>query len=513
MVMKYTRSLLVLTSLLMAVPACGSDTETESTSKKKKGGGGDEVVMAGTHGIVISQVAMYQGVKRVLMQNGEPVTSSVPIVPGRDSLVRIFYTADANYDGLPVQAELHIDGFEPLVQEVPVLTGSSTDQLLTSSVNFLVPGDHVGPTFTYQVKLLQEADAEDGGNPSALYPIASFESILAGTQSTLRIILAPFAYNADGSGRVPDLGPEMVEQYRQRFMQWYPVANVELAVRGVTPWSKVIDPGGSGWQEVMERIYAMRGQDGATDDTYYYGIFNPAPSLSSFCGFGCVLGLTFVIPQLPTETMPDLRFAAGVGYAEVARETAAHEIGHAHSRNHVNCSPAFQSPPEGIDPTYPYPGDQIGSWGWDMFTNTLIDPTTHTDFMGYCDENWVSDHTFTGLFARTQIIQSQISAKVMSGPQEKVEYEIIALDGNGTAIINDGVHAMRPVVGEAVEITSFDDHGLARQLTGQYMRWDHLSGGWLFVPVAGGKTDETRGASQMQRAEFVVDQEFLTVQR
>lgn len=506
MVMKFARSLLVLTSLMLAVPACGATTEDESSSKKKKGGGGgDEEVMSGAHGIVISQVAMYQGVKRVLMQNGAPAESSVPLVPGRDALVRIFYTADANYNGLPVQAELHIDGFEPLVQEIPVLSGSSTDDVLTSSVNFLVPGDHVGPSFTYQVKLLQ-TDA-GGGNPTATYPIGNFDSVPTGMPSTLRLILAPFQYNADGSGRLPDLGPEMVEAYRQRFMQMYPVSNVEIAVREITSWNKVIDPTGAGWEDVMYRIYDMRAQDGATDDTYYYGLFNPASSLGSFCGYsGCILGLTFVVPQLPTETMPDLRFAAGLGFPDVTFDTAIHEIGHAHARNHVNCSPPFQQAPQGIDPAYPHAGDEIGAWGWDLFTNTLINPTSHSDFMGYCEDNWVSDYTYAALFTRTQLVQSQNMAKIQGAAQEEVEYEIISVDGNGAAMLRDGVRRMRPVTGEPVAVTAFDDNGLARQVNGQLMRWDHMSGGWLFVP---------KGSSQftMQRAEFTIDQDFLTIER
>src|SRR5262245_17278158 len=45
-------------------------------------------------GVTITEIAVYQGVKRPLMQNGAASTSKTPIVAGRDAFFRVFYTTD-----------------------------------------------------------------------------------------------------------------------------------------------------------------------------------------------------------------------------------------------------------------------------------------------------------------------------------------------------------------------------------------------------------------------------------
>ena len=71
------------------------------------------------------------------------------------------------------------------------------------------------------------------------------------------------------------------------------------------------------------------------------------------------------------------------------RELVAHELGHNFGRFHSpGCGAAF------IDPAYPY-GTGTGGWGW---TGTaMLNPITTNDIMGYCNVQWISDYTWTGI--------------------------------------------------------------------------------------------------------------------
>lgn len=482
---------LLTVSTTVLVSACAGDDEDDSGSSPSsssrggdKGsdsedGSGDEVDTAnliGASGVYVTQVAMYQGVKRTLMQDGVVQPSAIPLIAGRDAMVRVFYTTDVGYDGAEIFARLELgDGGEP-IDVAGVAYGTSNDADLGSSFNFLIPGDRIGATFDYQVGLYQERPGQ-ADNPAARYPSDALESVVVeGPQNTLRVVLAPFAYHADGSGRVPDLGPEQLELYRQRFLQLYPVSNVEMAVREPYPWQGAIQPNGQGWQEVAMQLIQFRGQDGQPEDVYYYAIFNPRASMQQFCGQGCLLGVTLLNNSPPDVGNPQLRLALGVGFPEVGRDTAAHEIGHAHGREHAPCGPGLD--PNSIDQSYPHEGGAIGVWGYDIVSQTLVDPGK-TDIMGYCNDQWISDHNFIAMFNRGRNVN--MPSYHGGGPAD-VEYELVTLDGSGVAEWQSQVHRGAPLSGRDVTVHVTMESGAATEMSGEYFEWDHLPGGWLFVP-------------------------------
>jgi hypothetical protein len=68
----------------------------------------------------------------------------------------------------------------------------------------------------------------------------------------------------------------------------------------------------------------------------------------------------------------------------------AHEEGHNFGRQHSPCGGA-RNP----DPAYPYPGGLIGVPGWDVFAlSGNLKPTTDSDIMGYCSNQWISDYVY-----------------------------------------------------------------------------------------------------------------------
>lgn len=466
-----------------------------------------ETKFVGVDGVNIQQVAFYQGVKRVLAQDGVQVGSHVPIVAGRDALVRAFYNATPDKIGQTVKGRLFVwqngEKSEPIVTDV-VLGAQSTDNDLNTTANFLIPGDMIGEgLFGYSLEIVVEETEGAVDNPGARHPVELWEDhAVDGPVNTFRVVLAPFAYNADGSGRVPNID---AEAYRNRFKQLYPVSDVEITVREPTPWSGQITANGQGWQEVGISLSGFRSQDGAGADVYYYGIFNPAPTFSQFCGFGCLLGVT-LLNDSPADTgNPGLRLALGVGFDEVARDTAAHELGHAHGREHVNCGPGLD--PNSIDSAYPHPGNTIGVWGWDIIGGGLIDPALHTDIMGYCDNQWISDHNFAALLARGKNVnlpryhQGVNEGAVERSREGEAEYTIAAYDGLGGETWSTQV--MAHPVGTPTQVTAITEAG-PTMLEGHHYRYDHLPGGWFVFP---------KQPVKVQALEVAVDGRFVAISR
>ena len=188
--------------------ACSSADEINEPKKN------NQPQLVGAPGVVIEQVAIYQGVKRMLMVGGAPIASDVPLVNGRDAVLRLFYTAPPEQLSQQVTGKLIIEGYAEELQATGVLGAISNDADMGSTVNFIIPGAAIGDTFSYSVALLQ-AGTED--NPTAHYPQQGTDShVVEGPRNTFRLIVAPFSYQADGSGRLPDLSPERVEELRAR---------------------------------------------------------------------------------------------------------------------------------------------------------------------------------------------------------------------------------------------------------------------------------------------------------
>jgi hypothetical protein len=451
--------------LCLAIAGCGSSSDGN-------GGNTPQATLVGAQGVTITQVAIYQGPKRVLMQDGASQPSSEPLVAGRPGILRIFHQTDASYDGGPVIVRLDRPGLDPVETEVPTLTPATVDEDISSGIGFTLDGATIGSTFDYTVGFYRAGDAAND-NPAARWG----ESVpVEGHENKLRVRLVPYRYDADGSGRVPNTGPEQVEKIREKFLQLYPVSDVEVTVHDPVPWSSQLGKDGSGWQALGFNLLGVKNQEALGDDVYDYAIFNPAGNLLAYCGNSCLLGVTLLNDNPPDTGTPQLRLALGVGFEEVADNTCAHETGHAHGRDHVNCG--FGLDPASIDHAYPYDTHTIGVWSWDIVNNVLIDPNTHTDIMGYCDDQWISDYNYGKLFTRTQNVNLP-SYELPNGPPE---YDVVAFDGLGGVDFLDHVHQSRPIEGRKLRVATRDRNGAKHEVEATFLRYDHLNGGWLFLP-------------------------------
>lgn len=434
-------------------------------------------LLADAAGITITQVAIYQGVKIVLMEGGQTIPSSVPIVAGRDALMRVWLSLDAKYDGKPVVARLRINGVAEPIEVNGVVTGSPTDQDLGSTLNFTIPGASIVPGFAFRVELLQPLFDTKGANAGAYWPdskgYASTNAVSVG--QSLKIVLVPIKYGADGSNRLPDTTPAMIQSYTDLFYGMYPAPAIDLTVRDPVQYNQDVDPNGYGWSELLDFVGQLRQQDGAAYESYYYGIFAPAASFGQFCSGGCVAGLGNL--GGPGESY--LRAAIGLGYQEngIAVTTAVHEIGHTHGRQHSPCGGAA-----GTDPQYPYSGADIGVWGYHLLTQQLFAPKSAKDVMGYCEPYWISDFTYSGILNRIKAVN--MAKIVVPDAVKNLTYDRAQIDETGDLRWLPPMKLEMPPQGEPLDLDVEADGG-AYAVEGHYFPFDHLPGGVLVWPQAG----------------------------
>lgn len=458
--------------LLLVVPlyGCGS-------SDSGSGGTPPAPSFVGATGVAISRIAIYQGVERNLMDQGAPAQSNVPLVAGRDAMLRVFYTTDGSYNGQPVTARLSVGEGDPIELTQPLGAGS-VEEDLGSTLDFDIPGDRIGDTLAYSVAVLQQDDGKMQDNAAAHYPAQGQDSVaVEGHANTLRIIVVPYRYDTDGSGRLPDTSPAQIEAIRQRFLQLYPVSNVEISVHDPVPWTQTLGNDGSGWQSLGINLYGLRNTDHVPDDVYLYGTFNPADNFLKYCGGGCLLGVTLLNNNPPDTGNVSLRLALGVGYDEYAADTAAHETGHAHGREHANCGPGLD--PQSIDPNFPYDKGGIGTWGYDPFGKQLLDPAVYSDIMGYCQKKWISDYNYIALFKRTQ----NVNLPLVTGPA--TPYDLVAVDAHGKVEWGPTVKRTGTFAGRPTNVTVHIG-AASSSVEARFFPYDHMRGGWLFVPRRNG---------------------------
>jgi hypothetical protein len=428
-------------------------------------------------GVTIKEIALYQAVKRPLMADGMPATSDIPIVAGRDALLRVFVNVDASHD---LTAQLFFVGDPTPIEIVQTIPASSTDDKLISTLNFDIPGARITPTTKYRV-VIGEPNVEKAADAQALaYPATDSDPIPGeSVGETLKIVLVPIAYGANGV--LPPLTEAQIKMYTDGFRAMYPSPKLELTVRSEPiVWKNTISPNGAGWSALLDHVAYVRMADKVGPDVYYYAPFTPTASFGSFCGGGCVAGLGMLGDAGDSYS----RASIGLGYADPdSIVTALHEVGHNHGRQHAPCDVP------NADPQYPHKGGEDGVWGYNLITKQLFPPTT-TDIMGYCLNVWISDYTYTALFDRIKLINAAKRVVVPEALKNRL-YDRALVNQDGSVQWLSSLRMEDPPMAEEKSVVVESD-GLTETVTGSFYRFDHVEGGILFWPASERQTKAIR---------------------
>ena len=433
-------------------------------------------------GLDIDSITFNQGVEIPLMENGEEVGSrNAPVVEGRDGILRVYLDRQDEWQPRAIKVYLEFEeGDSPDPVEIFV-DGDSRARQLDSTANFDI--DAVPSELHFQVRLEEvESDVEaEGDDNESQWPEEGYADLNPrDPRGPLTIQLIPVRYGADGSDRMPDTSDAQLDRFRDAFMQRYPVAEVDVSIGSTLLWNTSVEPTGQGWSELLDAVLQRRWDESPDRDVYYYGLFSPALSITSYCSTGCIAGLS-PLNENPNDDWG--RASIGLGFpGEGAASTMVHEVGHAHGREHAPCGLFGQA----SDSNYPYSNASIGVWGYDILGRSLQDPDDYTDFMGYCEPTWVSDYSYDELFDRVRAVNNL--DHFVAAPDAAQHWLVLSSVGTGAVRRAGQIQRALPPSGEQRTVTLLDSRGTTiGDSIGYFSPLNHLPGGYLLLPEPGPK--------------------------
>lgn len=367
-------------------------------------GAPNEVLLV--EGLLITRVAFAQTVSVDVVRNGsvvDPLQRRMPVLQDRAADVRVHVAAEADWAPQEVTAQVilrHADGRVVVNEDTRTPVPPSNDAQPPSLFTVPLPGGELDEGVEVTVRLLSaqgRAAALLSSHPAHFPAVGSSFPLRPQRQYPLRLHLVPIRYDRDGSGRLPDTSPAQLDLIRAQLATFYPVNEVTLTVGEPLPWSRPLTLSlNVNFGALNDALYDRRVEDGAADDVYYYGLVSAADTFDAYCGGSCVTGQSYLVEDAADA---DIRVGAGMGFGgpdSVA--TLIHELGHLHGREHAPCGV------NSWDDAYPYTDASIGSWGRNPEDGSFLSPDVFTDFMGYCDDTWVSDYTMGALHTRARIL-------------------------------------------------------------------------------------------------------------
>jgi len=442
----------------------------------------DPLVLA--DGVELTGLAMYQALKTQLMEDGAVVDSDIPMVANRKGLLRVFYErTDGTNDPKSVTVRVHLESTDwmppaddPEAEQEPIeittpIGPQSAEGTLGSTINVVIPAERMLPNTEFRVEILQDREEASGDNDAAAFPAPDDTPARLRVQTVgpLHLRLVPIQYNADGSGRLPDISEAQLARYKTAFEEMYPIPEVIITVD--EPWPTDIPAQTSGgFSQLLDALREYRQSANAQPYEYFYGIFDP-DGTDGIAGLASLGG------------SPDSRVGVGLGTTGGGSvNTAIHEVGHEHGRPH---SPGCGA--DGADDEWPRVEEEatLGTWGYSPSSGALYDPTgERRDFMSYCGPEWVSDYVWQQLFAQSQFTNPANlgMAKRLLPPQNK-RYARLKIHPDGsTSWLSDLTLRYEAEGIEDVEVdVTIDGQTVAR--SGTFYGYDHADGGVLYIPV------------------------------
>jgi hypothetical protein len=433
--------------------------------------------------ISVTGVTVLQGVEVQVVTNGKAASPNAPIVAGRQGLVRAFATLGSGFSGDKITAllTLHTGGMDHLFTAALTPKVSSTDADFTSTFNFTVDAGSFGTDTTFLVQLFDDASM-DNSNTAAQYPTSGTATSLGVTQTGgVTINVYPINFT-NGEGSSPAVDALDISAYQAAVMGYYPATSITVSVQPTLNYAgSVPQATGSGWTQLLNTMLQKRAGD-PTVDVYYYGAFAPTADFDSYCGGGCIAGLSS-IPSSPSNVTQKasigLVYGGTAEYQQATGQTMGHEVGHGHGRSHADTTSAVMgcTTPSGIDPSFPYADGSIGVWGWDINASTSHNPSNTYDLMGYCANVWVSDYTYSALASWV----ATDNGADMALPQTPTQYRQIMVAGDGTLTVGNAFPVYGVVSGTKRSV-SYVVNGATRTVDGYYFPYDHLPGGYILAP-------------------------------
>lgn len=336
--------------------------------------------------------------------------NSIPLVAGKSTGVRAYIDYDVT-SGLPpitnLTGELVVSSgaaqtmLAPLAAIQPRRATEIDRGMVGHTLNFLIPGAWCDGDIEIRLRAF---DASAPGQKSA-----AFRRTLRFVRvNPLRVYAVGINYTGAGLNLPAPVETDFASTFDYARRVW-PTGDVLFSGYTTLAFDDSLagtasEGCGDGFNALLDELRDIKGD---TDDLVYGLLPNGTPLTGvGGCGGG----------------------GAGTGMIG-GGQTAAHEAGHAVGRDHAPCDDSSRcDSPRNTDDDYPrygnYVSDSVGEFGFDVENNTVFDPASSQDFMGYSGNNWISPYTYAALFSKgdpspsTEAAPAWIPAYLATAPSE-----------------------------------------------------------------------------------------------
>ena len=325
--------------------------------------------LAGIHKLRVARCDAGAGSTAYLTQAVQSREFPVPLLAGREALLRVFATAaQPNRESMPpVRATFFRDGAQVHVADIPGKPGPIPTAVvegdLTMSSNAEVPAEVLQPGLEVVIEVDPDGTLDPALEVPSRIPATGRLAVDVRAMPVLDLTLIPLIWSEQPERRVVDLigqmaadptGHELLSDTRSLL----PV--IDLSVTEHAP----VTTSTNNTSHLLRELAAIRTMEGGSG--HYMGI------MARFEEWG---GRAYR-PGRVSVSVPN-------------PSTMAHELGHNMSLQHAPCGE-----PENTDPSFPYGSGQIGALGYDARLGRLVAPN-RPDLMSYCDPAWISDYHLT----------------------------------------------------------------------------------------------------------------------
>ena len=288
----------------------------------------------------------------------------VPLVEGESALLRVFFATEESVLNRPaVLATFYLDGAKVDSLYIPAgatkIPAEIDEGSLDESANAVVPAEVIRPGLEMVIEIDSESMNDPESGIAARVPDEGRLPVDVRSVPPLDLTMVPFLWTEDPDYTIVDRTEGLTEEddLFRLTRDLLPVGGFSLSVHEPV-WTSV-DPIFDNRLRLLRETYAVRVMDGKGG--HYMGVLRYS---------GGTAGQT--------------TFVAGL-YNDII----AHELGHLMSLLHAPCQTTAA-----LDPLYPYADGSIGTWGYNLERNALIDPHT-PDIMGYCrGREGISDYHY-----------------------------------------------------------------------------------------------------------------------